>query len=66
MLGVNGPSQTVSGIMDRSALASVMFEVETGTKAHLTFVNKTLEFPAAKTGNECLLEEAGLQITSLM
>lgn len=35
-LGVTGPPQTVSDPTDRFALASVMFEVETGAKGDLT------------------------------
>ena len=53
-LGVNGPSQIVSGITDRFALASVIFEIETGTKPDLTLVNNIPELPAIKTGNENL------------
>ncbi|KAL8968071.1 MAG: hypothetical protein Q9197_005073 [Variospora fuerteventurae] len=53
-LGVNGPSQIVSDITDRFALASVMFEIETGTKPDLTLVNNKPELPAVKTGNKIL------------
>ena len=53
-LGVNGPSQTVTDITDRFALASVMFEIETGRKPDLTLVNRMPEFPAVKTDNEML------------
>ncbi len=53
-LGVNGHSQIVSDITDRFALASVMFEIETGTKPDLTLVNNNPELPAVKTGNKIL------------
>ena len=53
-LGVNGHSQTVSDITDRFALASVMFEIETGTKPDLTLVNNNPELPAVETGNKIL------------
>lgn len=53
-LGVNGPSQTVSDITDRFALASVMFEIETGTKPDLTLVNNNPELPTVKTGKKIL------------
>ncbi|KAL8690569.1 MAG: hypothetical protein Q9224_004376, partial [Gallowayella concinna] len=53
-LGVNGPAQTVSDITDRFALASVMFEIETGTKPDLTLVNNHPELPVVRTGNRIL------------
>lgn len=53
-LGVNGPSQIVSDITDRFALASVMFEIETGAKPDLTLVKNIPELPTLKTGNESL------------
>ncbi|KAL9024278.1 MAG: hypothetical protein Q9196_006632 [Gyalolechia fulgens] len=53
-LGVNGPSQTVSDSTDRFALASVMFELETGTKPDLTLVNNNPKLPVVETGNRIL------------
>ena len=63
-LGVNGPSQTVSDITDRFALASVIFEIETGTKPDLNLVNNYPELPAVKTGDQILdslIERAWLE-----
>ena len=53
-LGVNGPSQTVSDTTDRFALASVIFEIETGTKPDLILVNNRPALPAVRTGNKIL------------
>lgn len=53
-LGVNGPSQIVSDITDRFALASVIFEIETGTKPDITLVNNKPKLPAVQTGNKIL------------
>lgn len=53
-LGVNGFSQVVSDVTDRFALASVMFEIETGTKPNLTVLDDTIQIPAIKTGSESL------------
>ena len=53
-LGVNGSSLVVSDYTDRFALASVIFEIETGRKPCLTIVNDTLNFPAVETGDESL------------
>lgn len=53
-LGVNGFSQVVSDITDRFALASVMFEIETGTKPDLTILDNIIQIPAIKTGSKIL------------
>lgn len=53
-LGVNGSSQVVSDITDRFALASVMFEIETGTRPNLTVLDNTTQIPAIKTGSKSL------------
>lgn len=53
-LAVNGASRKVSDVTDRFALASVIFEVETGTKPKLSVKNHSLHFPTVETGNEAL------------
>lgn len=54
ILGVNGASRNVSDITDRFAVASVIFEVETGTKPKLSVENNYLHLPVVTTGNEAL------------
>ncbi len=51
---MNGPSQTVSDVTVRFALASVIFEIETGIKPDLTLVNNNLKLPAVEMGNKIL------------
>lgn len=54
ILGVNGFSTVVSDITDRFALASVMFEIETGSKPAFAVLDDSIHFPAVKTGSESL------------
>ena len=53
-VGLNGLSQIVSDSTDRFALASVVFEIETGAKPDLIAVDGTLHISTMKTGNENL------------
>ena len=53
-LTVNGFSPIVSDATDRFALASVMFEIETGAKPVLSLLSNTLQVPTVNTGNENL------------
>ncbi|KAL9104701.1 MAG: hypothetical protein Q9163_000379 [Psora crenata] len=63
-LSVNGFSPFVSDATDRVALASVIFEVETGTKPVLSLLSSTLQVPTINTGNQNLdqiIERAWLE-----
>ena len=63
-LSVNGFSPVVSDATDRIALASVMFEIETGAKPVLSLLSNTLQVPTVNTGNQNLdliIEKAWLE-----
>ncbi len=53
-LNINGPFEIVSDVTDRFALASVIFELETGQKPTITWPSGNIHLPQVRTGSEKL------------